>query len=131
MVPIRLGSVDRETIRPHPTMDDAVLVTAPLDPRPENLWQARFSQSLLRSSEFGRFELGNDAAAVNITVHRDEQVVDRLAELATIVEQTNGEVAEEAQRLDAAEAIRQRQRDADVERVRRDVDALNAGVGQA
>jgi hypothetical protein len=126
MDPIRLGDVERDTIRAHPSVDGAVLVTLPLSPPPGNLWQARFSQSLLRTSEFGRVELGPDGSSVNVTVRPDEQVEERLRALAALVEQTNAGVADEQRRLDAAEQLQRDEQDANVARVRRDVDALGA-----
>jgi hypothetical protein len=59
-------------------------------------------------------------------VRSDEQVGDRLIELGGIVEQTNTDAAEEERRLDAEDARQQLRQDADVERVRRDVEALDA-----
>ena len=126
MDPVRVSSVEPDTIRPDPRAEGTVLVTVRLAPVPGQLWRARFNQSLLRSSNFGRFELGTDAASVNVTVRRDEQVGDRLIELGVIVGQTNTEVAEEERRLDAEDARQQLRQDADVERVRRDVEALDA-----
>jgi hypothetical protein len=123
---IRVGDVERDTIRAHPSVDGAVLITLPLTPPPSNLWQARFSQSLLRTSDFGRVELGPEGTSVNVTVRREEQVDERLRALAALVEQTNGEVADERRRLDAAEQLQQGEQDANVERVRRDVEALGA-----
>lgn len=124
MDPICVGDVERDTIRAHPSVDGAVLVTLPLTPTPGNLWQARFSQSLLKTSDFGRVELGRDGCSVNVTVRRGEQVDERLRALAALVEQTNADVAEEQRRLDAAEELQRGEQDASVARVRRDVDAL-------
>jgi hypothetical protein len=126
MDPIRVGDVDRDTIRAHPSVEGAVLVTLPLSPPPSNLWQARFSQALLRTSDFGRVELGPDGSSVNVTVRREEQVDERLRALAAVVEQTNADVDDEQRRLDAAEQLQRGEQDANIERVRRDVEALGA-----
>jgi hypothetical protein len=126
MDPVRVSPVEPDTIRPDPTTEGTVLVTVRLAPVPAQLWRARFNQSLLRSSNFGRFELGSDGASVNVMVRSDEQVGDRLIELGGIVEQTNTDAAEEERRLDAEDARQQLRQDADVERVRRDVEALDA-----
>src|SRR4051794_35574084 len=111
MAQIQVTGVARDTVRPHPTKEGAVLVSAGLLPAPDNMWQARFSQSLLRSSDFGRFEMGRDGSSVEITVGRDEEIAERLAQLATIVEQTNADVAEEQQRLGAEQGQQQAQDD--------------------
>lgn len=126
MDPIHVGDVERDTIRAHPSVDGAVLVTVPLTPPPGHLWQARFSQAVLRTPNFGRIELGPDGGSVNVTVGREEQVDERLHALAALVELTNEDVAAEQRRLDDAGQLQRDAQGADVERVRRDVDALGA-----
>jgi hypothetical protein len=125
MEQICVSGVERDTIRPHPAIEGAVLVSARLVPTPDNMWRARFSQSLLQSPDFGRIELGRDGSSVDITVGRDEQVTERLDRLTELVAQTNAEVAEERRRLGAAEQRKQQQQDSDLARVLRDVDAMD------
>jgi hypothetical protein len=125
MEQIRVNGVERDTVRPHPATEGAVLVSARLVPTPDNLWRAHFSQSLLQSPDFGRIELGRDGSSVDITVGRDEQVTERLDRLTELVAQTNTEVAEERRRLGDTEQQKQRQQDADLARVLRDVDAMD------
>ena len=126
MDPIHVGDVARDTVRAHPSVDGAVLVTVPLTPPPGNLWQARFSQGVLKTPDFGRIELGPDGASIDVTVGREQQLDERLRTLAALVERTNEEVAEEQRRLDAAGQVQRDEQHSNVERVRRDVDALGA-----
>jgi hypothetical protein len=55
---------------------------------------------------------------------RGEQVTERLDRLTELVAQTNTEVDAERRRLGDAEQQKQRQQDADLARVLRDVDAM-------
>jgi hypothetical protein len=121
---IRVTGVERDSVRPHPTADGSVLVTVRLSAQPSRLWRARFSQALLKSSLFGRFEFGPDASSVDIAVEREESVAEHLEELTRAVEQTNADAADERRRHAEAEQVREDAQAADVERVRGDLDRL-------
>ena len=85
MEQIRVTGVARESVRPHPTAEGSVQVTAQLSSTPSRLWRARFIQALLASAPFGRFELAADGASVDIVVERDGSVAEHLGELTTAV----------------------------------------------
>jgi hypothetical protein len=121
---IRVNGVDRDSVRPHPTAEGSVLVTVRLSSVPSRFWRARFSQALLSSSLFGRFEFGRDGSSVDIAVERDGSIAEHLEELTRALERTNSEV-EQARRLDAEAAeIREDAQAVEVDRVRSDIDQL-------
>jgi hypothetical protein len=121
---IRVIGVERDSVRPHPTADGSVLVTVRLSSVPSRFWRARFSHALLKSSLFGRFELGPDGSSVDIAVERDGSIAEHLEELTSAVEQTNSDVVEEQRRAAEAEEIREDAQAADVERVRAAIDRI-------
>lgn len=121
---IRVIGVERDSVRPHPTAEGSVLVTVRLSSVPSRFWRARFSQALLTSSVFGRFELGSDGSSVDVAVDREDSIAEHVQELTTAVERTNAEVAAEQRREAEAEEIREDAQAADVERVRADIDRL-------
>lgn len=124
MEQIIVTGVDRESVRPHPTAEGSVLVTARLSSPPSRFWRARFNQALLACAPFGRFELASDGTFVDVTVDRDSAIAEHLDELSGAVTRANAEVAE-ARRVDAAAVVVREDAEAvDVERVRADVDRL-------
>lgn len=121
---IRVSGVDRDSVRPHPSAEGSVLVTVRLSSAPSRFWRARFSQALLSSSLFGRFELGRDGSSVHIAVERDGSIAEHLDELTRALERTNSDV-DQARRLDARAAeIREDAQAVEVDRVRSDIDQL-------
>jgi hypothetical protein len=124
MEQIRVTGVERESVRPHPTAEGSVLVTARLSEAPSRFWRARFNQALLATTQFGRFELGPEGSSVEIAVERDGAIGEHLDELTRAVERANADV-EEARRANAEAAeIREDAEAVDVDRVRGDIDRL-------
>jgi hypothetical protein len=123
---IRVMDVERDSVRPHPAVEGSVLVTVRLSSTPSRFWRARFSQALLKSSLFGRFEFSPDGSSVEIAVERDGAIAEHLDELTTAVERTNVDVEDEQRREAAAEEIREGAQAEDVERVRADIDRLES-----
>ena len=123
---ISVTGVDRASVRPHPTTEGAVQVTARLSSAPSRFWRARLNQALLASAPFGRFELDAEGAVVDITVERGGAIAEHLDELRAAVERANVDVAE-TRRLNAEAAeIREDAEAVEVERVRADIDRLGA-----